>query len=378
MNRSRTALSELATENENIYRAARPGYSGNFSRDSLTYGLLADDLEALEAQVDFSARLQGQQADSYSGEEPGKIHHEWPGVTIRGLSTTYNACDTTALFLLSIARLAKRGQAEVMERHRSAVVAAARYITSHLIEGIFYEDTRQSGSERFALKVTYWKDSELNTTKKEPHYPIAYSLVHFQNKAGLQEIAEITGNQELGQLATYMARRGIEEFWRDNHFIVARERNGSVIDTPSSDSLHSLLYLKTDEIEQDKTEAIEQYSEQLATSGGYLPALQQVADLDNYHTGFVWVHEQALLHAAAQRHNLKHAKKVSMRILPTLEKGFPELTDPIKNFEGTGNPTQLWSIGAYLYFERLKAKIALQQQLGGINQLKINEEKAAQ
>lgn len=354
MNRTKAALAELATDSPNLYQAAFPGYSGNFSRDSLTYGLLANDLDGLEAQVDFSARLQGRQADPNTGEEPGKIHHEWPGVIIRDRNSAYNACDTTALFLISIAHLAKNGRQEIIERHRHAIDAGASYIISHLVEGIFYEDTRQSGADHFALKVTYWKDSELNTKQKVPLYPIAYSLAHFQNKAGLAEIAEVTNNNDLKQLAIYMGRRGIEEFWRDDHFILAKDKYGKIIDPPSSDSLHALFYIKPEEIKQAEAQAIERYSEQLSTEGGYLPGLQQVANLDTYHTGFVWVHEQALLYAGAKQHGLKRAMKVSERILPTLEKGFPELIDPARNFEGAGNPIQLWSIGAYLYFKRVK------------------------
>src|SRR5690242_4963430 len=85
-----------------IYQAADPGYTANFSRDSLTYALLAEDLRALRAQVEFSARHQGRRRDSETGEEPGKIHHECPGVQMRGLWTTYDACDTTALFIIGL------------------------------------------------------------------------------------------------------------------------------------------------------------------------------------------------------------------------------------------------------------------------------------
>src|SRR5579863_7794123 len=85
-----------------LYQAADPGYAANFSRDSLTYALLAEDLRALRAQIEFSARHQGRRRDPESGEEVGKIHHELPGVLMRGLWTTYNACDTTALFVIGL------------------------------------------------------------------------------------------------------------------------------------------------------------------------------------------------------------------------------------------------------------------------------------
>ena len=37
----------------------------------------------------------------FTGEEPGKIFHEYPGVEINGYSTLFNACDTTAMFLIA-------------------------------------------------------------------------------------------------------------------------------------------------------------------------------------------------------------------------------------------------------------------------------------
>ena len=63
-----------------------------------------------------------------TGEEPGKIHHELPGVKQDGLWTTYDACDTTALFLLALARLATRGDPDVV-RAPSARTSSARSST---------------------------------------------------------------------------------------------------------------------------------------------------------------------------------------------------------------------------------------------------------
>ena len=98
--------------------------------------------------------------DASTGEEPGKIHHELPGVPQNGLWTTYDACDTTALYLLALARVAARTEDRAfVDHHRSNLERALEYLDSHLIDDIFHEDSRQSGADRFALKVTYWKDS---------------------------------------------------------------------------------------------------------------------------------------------------------------------------------------------------------------------------
>lgn len=343
-----------------LYQAADPGYTANFSRDSLTYALLADDLRALRSQIEFSAHHQGRRRDPETGEEPGKIHHELPGVRMRGLWTTYNACDTTALFVIGLNHLASRGDRGVARRFREPLERALEYIHEHLEDDVFREDTKQCGAQRFALKVTYWKDSELNVLgkKREPVYPIAYALPHFQCKTALRAAARLTRSRELRARADAMTQRGFETFWRGDHFATAVQGDGSVVDSVSSDSLHSLLFLRPSEISVDDARAVGAYSEQLATAVGYLPGLAQKEGGDDYHTRWVWVHEQALLHAAARRHGLERAERIAERIVPSLVKGFPELIDPATRKPG-GNPTQLWSIGAHVYFQRARVAKAL-------------------
>lgn len=349
-----------------LYQAADPGYTANFSRDSLTYALLAEDLRALRAQVEFSARHQGRRSDPETGEEPGKIHHELPGVEMRGLRTTYNACDTTALFVIGLNHLAHRGERGIARRHREHLDRALEYIHEHLVGDVFYEDTKQCGAERFALKVTYWKDSELNVRgkRREPTYPIAYALPHFQCKTALRAAARLTRSRELRARADAMTQRGFETFWRGDHFAVAVQPDGTVIDPPSSDSLHSLLYLRRVEISAGDAEAVVEYSKQLATRAGYLPGIARADGGDEYHTRWVWVHEQALLHAAARRHGLAQAERIARRILPALSRGFPELIDPATGKPG-GNPTQLWSIGAQVYFNHVRVAKALARLVEG-------------
>jgi glycogen debranching enzyme len=351
---------EDAGARDSVYQAALPGYASNFSRDSFTYGLLADDLRALRAQLELSSRHQGRSRDPETGEEPGKIHHELPGVAMRGLWTTYNACDTTSLFVLALNHLLHRGDRGVVARFGESLDLAIEYLLAHVYDDVFFEDPKQAGAERFALKVTYWKDSELNVggERREPVYPVAYALAHFQCQAALRAAARLRRRRELRDRAARMVGRGFETFWRGDHFAVAVQQDGTEVDAPSSDSLHALLYLRSGEIAPADAERIVAYSEQLATDVGYLPALAQTQDGDEYHTRWVWVHEQALLHAAARRHRLARAEVVAERVIPTLDQGFPELIDPVTGRTG-GNQTQLWSIGAHVYFQRVRVAKAL-------------------
>lgn len=54
-----SAKSKLRINKSGLYYAGYPNYRRNFSRDSLTYGLLASDKDALIAQIEYSARHQG-------------------------------------------------------------------------------------------------------------------------------------------------------------------------------------------------------------------------------------------------------------------------------------------------------------------------------
>ena len=119
---------------DSVYQAALPGYAANFSRDSFTYGLLADDLHALRAQLELSSRHQGRHPDPETGEEPGKIHHELPGVAMRGLWTTYNACDTTSLFVIAMSHLSHRGDRGVVARFGESLDRAIEYLLAQSVK----------------------------------------------------------------------------------------------------------------------------------------------------------------------------------------------------------------------------------------------------
>jgi glycogen debranching enzyme len=345
------ALRKLAIDNSTLYYAGLPKYRHNFSRDSFIYGLLAGDMPALLAQIEYSAQHQGTKSDPETGEEKGKIHHELPGYPGRGHLTTYNACDTTALYLLAISAAFEHGQAETINTYVASIDAAVDYILNHSTNNLFAEDPRYCGASGFALNVTYWKDSVLNGAYDEPHYPIVYTLVHFQVAAALQRIGQILHDQPLIDKGDLMKRVGLQTLWQGDHFMVALDNHTTIIDAPSSDSLHSLLYLEVDEIPETYVRAVEDYSEQLMTAVGYLPSIQQNTNPDLYHIRYLWVFEQALLHAAAQKHNLRTAAAIAKRVAPHLTNKFPELFDSANNFRPAGDTLQLWSIGAQRYFK---------------------------
>lgn len=343
-----TAKNKLRLSEKNLYSAGYPGFERNFSRDGFIYGLLASDKDALLAQINYSSGHQGKQTDPATGEEPGKIHHEFPAGEWRGRPTTYNACDSTALYLLAVNAFATQTEDFPIEEYMANILEAVSYIKSHVRENLFFEDPTMCGAKDFAVRVTYWKDSVLVSDHEEPHYPIIYTLVHFQCSCALQRIGKLLGDRELMELGHSMKQHGIEKLWNENHFVTASD--DCIIDNLSSDSLHALLYIEPDELPKGYAKLIQKYSRQLETPAGYMSGLTGY-NSDVYHTRYVWVFEQALLHAAAKKHSLNHVSDVAERVVRFMGDSFPELIDTKdEKYQPAGNDPQLWSLGAYKYF----------------------------
>ena len=344
---------------EAYLEAAWPGYRSSFPRDASKALELAGDAEQLEGQLEFFARRQGQRPNPVTWEEPGKIYHELPAVEMNGKSSAYNACDTTAEFLRGVAVLAERGNEALLNRYAAPIQAAVGYIQRHVNElGLFIEDPSFAGvtgaDRQGALKVTYWKDSELNRAgNTKPHYPIIYALAHFQNAEALLRLGRVAHNQQLEYLGATMLAAGVKYLWRGDHFVTALDRDG-IIDAPSSDSLHALLHIPPQLLPPGYAEKIETYSTQLETPAGYRAGIPVAPEIDPYHTMTVWTHEQALLHAAALKHGLRRAPAIAGQIVPFIHPEaeaypFPELLD-VTTLRPGGNERQAWAMGAYLYF----------------------------
>lgn len=344
------ALNLLRVKGTHLYRAAFPSYPGNFSRDSIIYGMLSGDRQALCEQIEFSAKNQGTKNNPVTGEEPGKIHHELPKVILDNRSCAYNACDTTALFLLAIANLFESGDENILDIYSKNIESALSYIKSHIHDSLFYEDPSLCGATEFALKVTYWKDSQINDINAKPRYPIVYTLAHFQNAAAVEAIGRALGNHDLLNFSNQMIEKGFKGLWKEDHFIVALDGNDNEIDPISSDSLYSLLYINPDYIPDGYAEKVQQYMGKLGTKAGYLSGIACKSGIDEYHTRYIWPHEQALLHAASKKHSLDESADISARITGYID-SFPELIDPTSGFKPAGNQPQLWAVGASLYFE---------------------------
>lgn len=344
---------KTSLKGEAAYLAGFPSYPRNFSRDVLLAALLSGDPDLLTSQLRLSHTHQGTKYDPLTGEEPGKIHHEYPGVEYRpGRWTAYNACDTTALYLIGaelLTRLDHEAGPAFMRENRPSLEAAADYLRRHVKDDLFYEFP-PPGAEGFSLRVTYWKDSQMLAEREEPSYPVLYALAHFQAARGLQSAGVLLGEPLLARRAGRMFSRGIREFMHENLFISQGDASALSL-APSSDELHALAYIPRRHRSELPLEAIRRRAEGLETAAGYSCTTRRGdAQLDDHYHGYtVWPFEQALIHYGAGKFGLDAIAGVTERVAGHIGEGTERLK-LIPSVAPIGNPRQLWSVAAGEYF----------------------------
>lgn len=341
------------------------GYPQNFTRDGIITGILTNNVSILHDQLLFSGDRQGQRKDPFTGEEPGKIFHQYPPVIYRGRSTEFNACDTTALYLIGHDIYKKvSGDGALVEQEKERIERASLYILNHIRNGWFSVDPSFSDADEYALKVTYWKDSEVaHRAGGMPAYPIVYTFAHIQNIRALRAADSLLEKHTYEHTTKVMLNELIQ-LWRSKDGLshIAHDARGSIKGV-SSGLLHGLAYLEPKDVPNDIAERIVLFSQPLETAVGYrtIDAETEEHMHDKYHARTVWTYEQAMIHIAARKHNLPQVREVSERIVPHITDAAPELflIDENGNPKADGNDTQLWSIGAQDYFAHPEREILL-------------------
>ena len=352
---------------DGCYVAGLPGYPRNFSRDALLAGILAAHEQIITNQLAISWKHQGDTLDPITGEEPGKIHHEYPGFPLREpYLTTYNACDTTALYLIAIELLGiinPSAQQLFIHSRPESIDRAITYILSHVRDDIFWEFP-PAGAPQYSLRVTYWKDSIVPSQRaqEEPHYPAAFALAHFQAARGLLAATRLVNRPELMRLVERMYKQGIRSFIKPSGFCVVQDKSGS-LEQASSDELHCLAYIPKDYLHLLPITAIWHRAEPLITTAGIACMPQAISNqlTDTYHGHVVWIFEQAFLHYACTKFGLPDLAHVTQRCIPHIGDG-QELVSVEPLVAPLGNTHQLWSVAARKYFE---AAVSL-RTIGGL------------
>jgi len=342
-------------EDFNLYVAGLPSFAKNFSRDSIISAILMKDVEMLKNQLCFCALKQGIKKDSLTGEEPGKIFHEYPGFKLRGLSTEFNACDTTALFLIGHEFYQRwTNDKDLVKKQRENIQRGVNYILSHLRNFLFIDDPKFSNGQKFALKVTYWKDAWITSRKNnEPVYPVVYTLAHIQNMRALRSAAKILKSDYLRKISEKMIKALKKLHDLDFGFYIAIDKLGPIKGI-SSDMLHSLFYLEKSDINDEQLKKILNSSKILETEIGYR-VLEPKLDSElkgGHYSNQVVPFEQAIIHIGAKKFELKKVQEVSSRILDVLDSEPEQFVIKNGSVKKSGPDPQLWTIATKKYFEK--------------------------
>lgn len=384
---------EIGDEWVPLYHSGYPNFRCVHLRDTFYTALILDDVSLLWNGTRYAAATQGRKSNPLNGEEPGKMMHEDACLDPDAQSNRYNACDTTALYLIALERatLLTGDWSPVRAALSPMREAIIRYLLPHVSSTGLFEDgpAFQGGDRPLGLSVTYWKDSRVPGRAGDdrggiPVYPVTYSLAHVQTLAGLRSGARLLralGQDSLARTVEETVRTMLvaltDQLWdeKESTFLIGIDALGPLRGI-SSDALHLLAFLQPGDFPPGMIARLVSSTRVLETPLGYRtldPALAYSSPrLSPYHSRTVWPFEQAVIHHGASVHAstargddaaaLGRVQQVARRVIARLEMDAgtaPEayllegpfisgLADPAIHPHGCS--WQLWTAAARCYF----------------------------
>jgi len=269
----------------NLFGAGRrfdgfPDYYRNFFRDSALSLFLMRDASFARDLLTLASLIQGKGRNPFTGEEPGKIFHEYPGITIGRKNTLFNAIDTTPLYLILWKEyLDWTNDWAFCGENLSSIHQAITCVIDHVGRSIYWENPANSAAKRFALKATYWRDGGIAGRQgKRLVYPASFTLVQAQAVAAFRSASAIANRCEIGyspetleHFADNLLGALVNDFWDSKRetFPTAIDGRGKIF-APYSDILHLPFYLKSGDLPQNIIDAMFQTASLFETPFGYL------------------------------------------------------------------------------------------------------------
>ena len=308
-------------------------------------------------------KRQGKNYNPFTGEEPGKIPHEWPGVNLRGKNTLFAAADTTLLFLIGIGIYYEWvKEKKFIKENSSYIYNALEYVKRHLKDNLFWDSPSYCHSNSFALYSTCWRDIGYPERKNRKHlWPASYLMVNILLVKALRILARLSeldilflDKQYLKKQAEKTRRKILKEFWisKEGYFASAIDMKGK-IKTLYLDSLWSLYFLEKNDIEKSKIKKVFKNLKKLETPYGYITRENKLGY--EYKGGIkkiectIWPWENAYLAIVAERfgfYNIKEKCFFPVRALKISKYPFTEYLQYKKSKIPLpkGCNVQLWTI----------------------------------
>jgi glycogen debranching enzyme len=367
-----------------VLAAGAPWFMTLFGRDSLitAWMALVVDPDIAVGVLETLARLQGDETDPRTEEEPGRILHEVRFGESMSLSMGdghiyYGTVDATPLFVMLMGELAAWGHApDVVERLIPHADRALAWIEQHGDQdGDGYVEY-QRATDR-GLRNQGWKDSWDGVPAADgslPETPIALCEVQgYVYGAYLARARLAAGVGDTQTEARYAAKAAAlrsafqRDFWLPERgwYAIGLDADKRPIDALASNMGHCLW---TGIVDPDHASAVAGQLMGPAMFSGWgvrtLASTMAAYDPLSYHNGSVWPHDNALLAAGLMRYGLvAEAHRVIAAMLeaaghtggrlPELFSGIARDDVAVPVSYPTSCSPQAWAAAAPLLFLRL-------------------------
>ncbi|CAN5735231.1 glycogen debranching N-terminal domain-containing protein [soil metagenome] len=371
-----------------VMAAGAPWFMTLFGRDSLITAWMAliVDPDITLGVLEALARLQGEESDPRTEEEPGRILHEVRfgesmSVSLGDGHIYYGTADATPLFVMLLGELAAWGHApEFVAQLIPHADRALAWIEQHGDRGGDGYVEYQRMTER-GLRNQGWKDSWDGVPAADgslPDTPIALCEVQayvYGAYVARARLATQVGDEETERrcLARAAALRAAfqRDFWLPDRgwYAIGLDADKRPIDALASNMGHCLW---TGIVDPEHAPAVARHllSDEMFSGWGVRTLASSMASYDplSYHNGSVWPHDNAILAAGLMRYGfVDEAHRVMLAMLDVAGHSggrLPELFSGIAR-DDVGVPVayptscspQAWAAAAPLLFLRLMLRL---------------------
>lgn len=371
-------LDALTSKEGYLYAGVPTKFMGLFGRDALISGwqLLQYNPQFAKQALLSLAEIQGQRFNPATGEEPGKIAHEFYSKNVpeswfienkKGVRwlekerPVYFSVDSTPLFLMIAGKYYRRTKDRNLIRQlKPALEGAMNWIMSY---GIINGFLRYGGTNpEKGLISQSWKDG-IGETLEGQRPPIAVVEVQGYLTEAHEELKNLVPVDKLGAIVNKIRKDFDENFWMPEkkfYCLALDGRNNQIQQITSNPG--QLLF--TDLLNKERgAQVIKRlFREDMWTPYGIRTHSTLEPDFDplSYQRGSVWPHDNWIITQGLIKQGYKkEARRIKEALFRTYEKlGFlPEFyavtPDNEVTIEGLETPPvniQAWSVGAMINF----------------------------
>ena len=361
--------------------AGLPWFMALFGRDSIltSYQSLPYCPELAETTLRVLAARQGEQADAFRDEEPGKILHELRFGELthfneRPHSPYYGTADATPLFLVLLDEYQRwTGDDDLVRELEPNARAALTWIDEHGDrDGDGYVEYKR-GNDETGLENQCWKDSWNSmlfadgTNSMAPRAVVEIQGYVYDAKVRAARLArEIWNDPELAERldgeAAELKERFNRDFWVPDRefYALALDGQKKQVDSLTSNIGHLLW---SGIVPEDRARSVVRHlmgddmftgwgvRTMASTEGGYNPI--------EYHNGTVWPHDNSFIAAGLRRYGYtEEAARIGYALLeaatyfdwrlPEVFAGYPRSLTSFPVEYPTASSPQAWATGTPL------------------------------